>query len=156
MMQKTRAATMLALSALLFSASSCAKKEAAKPAEAPAAQPAPPAPLAVAAIDLGKAVSADKKVVAPAMAFGVRDTIYASVSTTGVGENATIGAKWTFVKADGSTIAVNETSQTISSTGGPSATEFHITKASPWPKGKYRVEVTLNGALAGSKEFEVQ
>jgi hypothetical protein len=157
MILNTRAATTLALSALLLAALGCARKEAPKPAETPAAQPAPPppAPLTVASIDLGKAVGADKKVAAPAATFGVRDTIYASVSTTGVGENATIGAKWTYVKADGSGIAVNESSQTVTTTG-PSATEFHITKASPWPKGKYRVEVSLNGASAGTKDFEVQ
>jgi hypothetical protein len=153
MMLNTRAATTLALSAVLLATSSC-KKEAPKPAETPAL-PAPPAPLAVASVDLGKAVGADKKVAAPTATFGVRDTIYASVSTTGVGENATIGAKWTYVKADGSSISVNESSQTITTTG-PSATEFHITKASPWPKGKYRVEVLLNGTSAGTKDFEVQ
>jgi hypothetical protein len=157
MMPNTRAATTLALSALLLATLGCTKREAAKPPETPAAQPAPPppAPLAVASIDLGKAIGADKKVAAPTATFAARDTIYASVSTTGVGENATIGAKWTYVKADGSGTSVNESSQTITTTG-PSATEFHITKASPWPKGKYRVEVLLNGASAGTKDFEVQ
>lgn len=154
MMRNARAATILALSAVLLATSGC-KKEAPKPAESPTAAPAPPAPLAVASIDLGKAIGADKRVTAALTTFGVRDTIYASVSTAGAGENATLGAKWTFVKADGSTIAVNETSQTISTTG-PSTTEFHITKASPWPTGKYRVEVLLNGASAGTKDFNVQ
>ena len=153
MMPNFRATTTFALSAILLATSGC-KKEAPKPADTPAALPAP-APLAVASIDLGKAVGADYKVAAPAATFGIRDTIYASVSTTGVGANATIGAKWTYVKADGSSIAVNESSQTIT-TAGPSATEFHISKASPWPKGKYRVEVSLNGASAGTKDFEVQ
>jgi hypothetical protein len=153
MMLNLRAATSLALSAVLVATSGC-KKEAPKPAEAPAL-PAPPAPLAVASIDLGKAIGADKKVAAALTTFGVRDTIYASVSTTGAGENATIGTKWSFVKGDGSTIAVNESSQTITTTG-PSTTEFHITKPSPWPKGKYRVEVLLNGASAGTKDFDVQ
>lgn len=151
MMLKTRAATMLALSAALLATSGC-KKEAPKPPESPAVLPAP---LTVGSIDLGKAVGSDKKVAAALTTFGVRDTIYASVSTTGVGENATIGAKWVFVKGDGSTIAVNETSQAITTTG-PSATEFHITKASPWPKGKYRVEILLNGASAGTRDFDVQ
>jgi hypothetical protein len=132
----------------------CGKKEAPPPPEPPAAAPAP-APLAVASVDLGKAIGGDNTVTAALASFGQRDTIYASVSTTGVGSNAAIGAKWTFVKADGSEVAVNETSQTISPTG-PVATEFHISKASPWPKGKYRVAITLNGAPAGTKDFEVQ
>jgi hypothetical protein len=157
MIRKTLATATIAVAVLTLVTSGCAKKEAPKPAEAPAAAPTPPppAPLAVASVSLGKAIGADNMVAAPVAAFGVHDTIYASVSTTGVGENATIGAKWVFVKKDGSTIPVNESSQTITTTG-PSATEFHITKATPWPKGKYRVEVMLNGATAGSGEFDVQ
>ena len=34
--------------------------------------------------------------------------------------------------------------------------EFHIQKASAWPKGKYKVEVSLNGAVADSDDFEVK
>ena len=154
MIRKSMAAATAALLALSLGASACAKKEApAPPAEQPA--PPPPAPLAVVSVDLGKAVGADKKVTAVTATFGVRDTIYASVNTSGAGANAPIGAKWSFVKSDGSLIAVNETSQTISASG-PSATEFHIAKATPWPKGKYKVEITLNGAVAGSQEFQVQ
>jgi hypothetical protein len=152
MTRKILAVTSVAALALAL-VTGCAKKEAPAPAEQPA--PPPPAPLAVGSIDLGKTIGADKMVTTAAASFGLRDTIYASVSTTGVGQNATIGAKWSFVKPDGSTIPVNESSQTISTTG-PAATEFHITKASPWPKGHYRVEVTLNGAAAGTKEFDVR
>ena len=144
--------------AVLLTLGACAKKEAPKPPEQPAAAPAtppPPPPLAVAVIDLGKTIDADKRVTAPLAVFGVRDTIYASVGTTGAGSNATIGVKWTFVKTDGKEVPVNETSQTISP-AGPIATEFHITKASAWPRGKYKVEVTLNGASAGTKEFEIK
>jgi hypothetical protein len=38
----------------------------------------------------------------------------------------------------------------------PVYTEFHITKASAWPRGKYRVSVTLNGAASAPVEFDVQ
>jgi hypothetical protein len=145
------------LAALALASAGCGKKEAPKPPEAPAAvQPAPPpAPLAIASIDLGKGVDSMKKVTGGSMTFGVRDTIYASVSTTGIGSNAMIGAKWSFVKKDGTLVSVNESSQTIT-TSGPAATEFHIAKASAWPKGKYRIEVSLNGAAAGTKDFDVQ
>jgi hypothetical protein len=146
MTRRLHAALLLVLAAATLGTSACGKKEAAKPAEQPAAQPAPPPPpppLAVASVDLDKA------------SFGVKDTIYASVSSTGVGTNATITAVWSFVKKDGSLIKVNETSQTITTTG-PATTKFHIEKASPWPKGKYRVEVSLNGTSAGTKDFDVQ
>jgi hypothetical protein len=152
-----RSSATCLLAAFALASTGCGKKEAPKPAEPPAtAQPAPPpAPIAVASIDLGRSVDSAKKVAASTATFGVKDTIYASVSTTGVGSNATIGAKWSFVKKDSSLVAVNESSQTIT-TSGPSATEFHITKATAWPKGKYRVEITLNGASAGTRDFDVQ
>jgi hypothetical protein len=156
MTRKTLAHATLAIAALTLITSGCAKKEAPKPAEAPAAPtPPPPAPLAVASVKLGKAIGPENTVVAPSTTFGIRDTIYASVNTTGVGQSATLGTKWVFVKKDGSTLPVNESSQTITTTG-PSTTEFHITKATPWPQGKYRVDVMLNGATAGSAEFDVQ
>lgn len=155
----TRRALTAAVAAGLVLTGACGKKPAATPpAETPAATPAPPPappPLAVAGIDLGKAIDASNKVAAPLATFGVRDTIYASVNTTGVGTNATLAAKWTYVKAAGGEVPVNESSLTISPTG-PIASEFHITKASPWPKGKYKVEVSLNGTSAGVKEFEVK
>jgi len=154
MTRQITTATLALLVAAALGTTACGKKEAPQPAET--AQPAPPpAPLAVAGIDLGKAIDADHKVPAPATAFGVRDTIYASVATTGVGTNATLGATWSFVKASGDLIKVNESAMTISP-AGPVATEFHVTNAKPWPKGKYRVEIQLNGASAGTKDFEIQ
>jgi hypothetical protein len=152
MTHRTRSLTLLAVLALATTA--CGKKEAPKPAETPATLPAP-APIAVASIDLGKGIDAMRMVTGAAATFGVKDTIYASVSTTGVGSNATLAAKWSFVKPNGTLLPVNESSQTIT-TSGPVATEFHITKATSWPKGKYRVEISLNGTAAGSKDFDVQ
>jgi hypothetical protein len=133
----------------------CKKKDAPPPPQTPAVVPAAPVPLAIAGVTLGKGVDASKMVTTPSSIFGVRDTIYASVYTQGVGANATVGAKWEFVKQDGSTVAVNETSQTITTTG-PAYTEFHISKASAWPKGKYRVTVRLDGAASAPVEFDIQ
>jgi hypothetical protein len=129
----------------------CKKKEApAPPAEAAAPAPAPPA-FAVQGIDVGKSIGADKKVTAPATTFGRRDTIYVSVATEGAAPSKTISAKWTF--QDGQ--VVKEQSEAIAPTG-PAATEFHISKPKPWPVGKYKVEIAVDGAAAGSKEFEVK
>lgn len=155
---RSRRALAATVAAGLVLTAGCGKKAAPAPAEPPAATPTPPPappPLAVAGIDLGKAIDASNKVAAPLTTFGVRDTIYASVNTTGAGTNATLAAKWTYLKAAGGEIPVNESSLTISPTG-PVASEFHITKASPWPKGKYKVEVLLNGSSAGVKEFEIK
>jgi len=129
----------------------CKKKEApAPPAEAAAPAPAPPA-FAVQGIDVGKSIGADKKVTAPATTFGRRDTIYVSVATEGAAPSKTISAKWTFQGGQ----VVKEQSEAIAPTG-PAATEFHISKPKPWPVGKYKVEIAVDGAAAGSKEFEVK
>lgn len=131
----TAVAAALALSA-------CGKKE----------QPAPaPAPVAVASVDLGNAVGADQKVTTPATTFATTDTIYAAVATTGTAANAVLNAKWTF--GDGQT--VNESSQTIAP-NGDAVTSFHISKPDGWPKGSYKVEISLDGKVVASKDFTVQ
>lgn len=35
-------------------------------------------------------------------------------------------------------------------------TEFHISKPDGWPEGKYHLVIMLNGATAGTKDFEVK
>ena len=132
---------------------SCKKKEApAPPAEASAPAPAPaPTPFSVQGIELGKSIGADKKVSAPTTTFGRRDTIYVSVSTEGAAPSKTISAKWTYQGKQ----TVKEQTESIAPTG-PAATEFHISKAGPWPVGKYSVAVAVDGAPAGSKDFEIK
>lgn len=131
---------------------SCKKKEAPPPAEAAAPAPAPaPPPFTVQSVEVGKSIGADKKVTAAVTTFGRRDTIYVSVSTDGAAPSKTIAAKWTFQNGQ----IVKEQSQSIAPTG-PAATEFHISKAGPWPVGKYKVEISVDGATAGSKDFEIK
>ena len=110
------------------------------------------APIRVSDIQVGKAVGSDKKVSDQTTSFGVRDTMSVAVITDGAARDARVSAKWTY----NGTQVVKEDSQTISPTGGENVTEFHVTKASAWPKGKYKVEVMLNGASAGTKDFEVK
>ena len=110
------------------------------------------APLHVSDIQVGKGVGSDKKIGDQTTTFGVRDTMYVSVITDGAAKDAKLSTKWTY----NGTQVVNESSQTISPTGGTTATEFHVDKKSAWPKGKYTVEVMLNGASAGTKELEVK
>ena len=137
---------------LLLPAAALGCKKAEAPAPPIGEAPAPaPAAVAVGAIDLGKAVGPDMKVTAPTATFGVRDTIYASIATTGTSASATLGTRWTF--ADGQ--VVHEDSRTITPTG-PAVTEFHIMNPQPWPAGAYKLEVTLDGAVAGTREFRVE
>lgn len=148
--------TSLLFGVALLTLAACGKKDATPKADTTAMAPAPPppAPLAIAGVDLGKSVGADKKVGTPAMSFGTRDTIYASVTTSGVGDSANLAAKWSFVKADQTLVPVNETAQMVA--GSASTTEFHIDKKTAWPKGNYRVEVKLNDGVPVTKDFTIQ
>ena len=109
-----------------------------------------PAMLTVKDIDLGRTLNPDKGVADHTGDFKPTETVYASVETDGVGKG-TLKARWTFANGQ----VVDESTQEIT-TSGPARTEFHIAKPSGLPVGKYHVEVTLNGAVAGSKDFEVK
>jgi hypothetical protein len=145
------------LGALILALSACSKKEEASiPAPTSAPAPAPPSPIAgvtVATIALGNAIGSDKKVKQVADSFGKKDTIYASVDTTGAG-TATLKAKWTYRK-DGQEAVVKEDTQTIVPTGAAS-NEFHISKPDGWPSGDYRVEIFVADKSAGTKTFTVK
>jgi len=146
-MNRTRMPWVLALVAVLGSA--CKKEAPAPPPAAEVTPPAPPAQPAVTRIELGSSVGADKRVLAPRTSFGVKDSIIASVYTENTAPNSTLTAKWTFKTGQ----TVDSTSQTVAAS--PGITEFHIVKKTPWPVGRYKVEIFLNGTPAGSQEFDV-
>jgi len=101
-------------------------------------------------IDLGRDLTADKMIGNRTDSFKPNDTIYASVATEGAAPSTTIKARWTY--QDGQ--IVSESTQTIAPTGD-ARTEFHVSKPDGWPAGKYKIEVLVNGATAGTKEFDV-
>ncbi len=109
-------------------------------------------PIRVSDVQVGKAIGSDKKVGNQTTDFGVRDTMYVAVVTEGAAKDAKLTTKWTY---NGKQV-VKESSQTISPTGGETVTEFHVDKKTAWPKGKYKVDVSLNGVAAGSKDLEVK
>lgn len=108
------------------------------------------ATLTVADVTLGRQVDAGKKVTTPTDTFAPRDEIYASVHTTGAA-NGSLAARWTF--QDGQ--VVDERTETIAGKGDD-YTEFHISKPSGWPTGKYTLHVLLNGTEVQSKDFTVK
>jgi hypothetical protein len=165
----TRKTLNIAIAAALFGTLAlvgCKKKQdeaavtpppASEPAApAPAPAPAPAAATAsVTSVDLGNAVGADMKVAAASTTFAPKDTIYASIATTTSDPAATVPgkltAKWSF--QDGQ--VVNEESKDVS-LAGAGQTEFHISKPDGFPAGKYKVEVSLDGNVVQSKDFEVK
>jgi hypothetical protein len=148
------------LAALVLTLNACGKKEEPKPqvAPAPTTAPAPVPPpvmagVAVGSVTLGNAIGVGMKVAQAADSFAKKDTIYASVDTTGSG-TATLKAKWTYRKG-GQESLVKEDKQTIAPTG-PASSEFHISKPDGWPAGDYQVEIFVDDKLAQSKSFTVK
>ena len=148
------AAALLATVAL----AGCKKKDDAAMTTPPASEPATPAtmpapapaptPATVVSVDLGSAVGADNKVTMASTSFATKDTIHASVATDGAGGK--LNAKWTY--QDGQTVD----SQDKDVASGPQVTDFSISKPDGWPAGKYKVEVSLDGNVVQSRDFEVK
>ena len=151
-MKNMRLTASLGLVALVL-LGACKKEAPPPPPPTPAPTPVPtPVPFKVTSVDLGKSIGDDKKIKEAATTFGKKDTIYAAISSEGVAAKVTLKAKWTFgPKAT----PVNEETRDIAPTG-PAVTEFHIAKPSGWPAGKYTLEVSADGTVAATKEFEVQ
>jgi hypothetical protein len=143
---------------LIFTASlvACSGKPAPPPPPIVVATPVPtPAPPAVGSVTLGNAIGSDKVVTAASETFGVKDVIYASVATSGVG-HIKLRAVWTFVKGDKTTQVHEDTIEfdsTVSATN-----EFHIENSKGWPKGDYRLDVYLGDSAAPvtTRNFKVQ
>jgi hypothetical protein len=108
-------------------------------------------PIRVSDIQVGKNVGSDKKIGDQTTSFGVRDTMYVAVITDGAARDAKLSTKWTYNNQ-----VVDQSTETISPAGGETATEFHVVKKTAWPKGKYTVEVMLNGVSAGTRDLEVR
>jgi len=152
MTRRARNGSALIALALVAGLTGCKRERADEVSQIPPASlPAPTAAVRVVDVDLGRGIGADKRVLAEIDDFRPADTVYAVVATEGMGENLPVVVRWTF--QDGQ--AVDEMTQTISPMG-PAMTEFHISKPTGLPEGKYKVEVLLNGASVQTKEFEVK
>lgn len=136
----------------------CKKKEEAVAPAPVVTEPAPapiepaPAPVSATSVTVGNTAAADKSVAAVST-FGVKDKIIVSVKTdAATAANAAIDAKLTY--QDGQ-VAGQQTANVMAEDAGTTNVEF--TKATPWPAGKYKVDVTVNGQPAGmTQEIEVK
>ncbi|MEP6506783.1 MAG: hypothetical protein ABJC63_01050 [Gemmatimonadales bacterium] len=152
----SRGIASLAAIAMVFAVAGCKKKDAGAVDTAAMApvdtMPAMPAPVHVTDVSTGKGLTADKHLVTATSDFGVRDTIYVVATTEGAATSAKLDAKWTYNGKQ----TVNQSSLNIAPTGPEAREEFHIKKAGAWPKGAYKVEIMLDGASAGSKDFTIK
>lgn len=151
-------ALMLALAGTVALAG-CKKKEEAVVTPPPVvAEPAPmpmeptPAPVAATGVTVGNMAAPDRSV-AGVSTFGTKDKIIVSVRTdAATAANAAIDAKLTF--QDGQ-VAGQQTANVTAEDAG--ITNITFSNTNPWPVGKYKVDVTVNGQPAGmTQEIEVK
>ncbi len=108
----------------------------------------PNAAVTVTSLELGSEVGADNRVAAPMSTFATGDTVHASVVTDGSG--GTVSTRWTF--EDGQVV---HTEDKIVPAGNQ-VTDFMITNPSGWPTGTYTLEVSVDGQVVETREFEVR
>lgn len=146
----------------LIALAGCKKDEPAAPpppatpppaSQAPAAPPPPPpAPaFTVTEIQTAVVVGEDASSARPTATFAPTDQITALVFTSGTGGHA-LAARWTY-GADRQT--VYEEDAKLEATGA-SVHQFSISKADGFPTGDYQVEILVDGASAGSRQFKVE
>ena len=167
MIRRLGPASVVVLASLcttLLAVGGCEHKKEAPPVSAPAApppapppapEPPPPPPATVDGVTLGKGIDAGKKVTGETASFGPKDTIYASVATSGIGKGTSLKARWTFTDKKGKVLPVHEEPLTVD-LDGPAMNEFHISKKSPWPPGAYEVEIFLGDKSVAKKAFSVK
>ena len=106
--------------------------------------------ISVTDIDLGRTINPDLTIGDNTTTFKPSDVVYASIGTKGAAP-ATLGVRWTYNNDQ----VVDTGDREIHPTGD-TRTEFHISRPDGFPVGHYKLEVTLNGASAGTKEFDVK
>jgi hypothetical protein len=74
------------------------------------------------------------------------------VATRGRTAGVVLGARWRYLEGAGQTIGAID--QAIA-TDGAAVTAFQLRNPQPWPTGRYRVEILLDGRVAASRDFEV-
>ena len=109
----------------------------------------PREPLKVATLQLGRSLNPDNSVSAHTTRFKPDDTVYVAILSDEPGYG-TISVRWLLHGQ-----LVSEAMREVSYTRA-AATEFHLQNSGGFPAGSYRVDVLINGELAGSREFRVE
>ena len=109
----------------------------------------PSGPLVPGPIQIGRTVNSDESVGTIAMRFKRGETIYAALLTEGPGAG-TVKARWSFRGA-----TISEEEKSVSYTEG-AATGFRLQYAGGLPPGDYKLELSVDGTLAGSRDFVVE
>ena len=82
---------------------------------------------------------------------GAADPYMRISSSGGSGPGSRLVAKWTHL--DSNQTVAEETKDVAA---GAQTTDFHISNPDGWPTGRYRVEVSQDGNVISSSEFDVR
>ena len=83
--------------------------------------------------------------------FKSTDGVFLSIRTKGTANRYTLSSRW----LDPTGKRLTEYSQVIA-TAGQTDTVFSLSKPDGWPKGRYQVELSINGKLLRTVPFTVQ
>ena len=121
-------------------------------ADSAAAGPAPVSKeLDIASVMIGKRIGENNLVIEPTFQFAPTDTVYVSVSTTGVPDSAVLTALWQFQTGK----TVDSAARTIQPKGAEN-TEFHVANPKGWPVGTYKVTIYADGDSVDARTFAVK
>lgn len=155
-MMTTTLARAASATFLLVVGAACARNDAAvTDSMATATPPMPAAAAVVSTIELGRQLGPNNRVTDATTVFAPRDTVYLVVVTDNTTPTSNLTARWTF---EGGQV-VDSTSQPVARSDAAdtqAVTEFHISKPDGWPVGRYTVDILLDGASVGTREFEVR
>jgi hypothetical protein len=109
------------------------------------------AALSVIDVDMGRGISVDSTIANKTDDFTTKDTIYASVHTSGTANNGAVVGRW--VGPDSS--VVEEKTNTVT-TNGDARTVFRLAKPGGLARGRYTFHVLIDGRDVRSKEITVK
>jgi hypothetical protein len=109
----------------------------------------PSEPLRVTTLQLGRTLNPDNSVGTHTTRFKPDETVYVSLLSDDPGYG-TVTARWLL-----NGTLVSEAKRDVSYTRA-AATEFHLQNSGGFPHGNYRVEILINGEVAGTREFRVE
>lgn len=158
-MSTIRTRSLLVMSVAVLGLAACKKGDNAESSSTnpPAATPVPTPPPAATAVTIftGRRIGDNKQISDSTSTFGVRDTMYVVVTTENTPSGGNLMAKWVYETGQVVDSIMQQVEKT-DSTKLTSVTEFHVSKANPWPAGKYTVDITLDGRTLGTKTLEVK
>jgi hypothetical protein len=107
-------------------------------------------PVQATAVQVGRVRNTDKSIAQQTTDFKPTDTIYGAVILEGWSSNVSVHARWTMPGGQ-----LSEADQTLD-VKDRGVAGFELRSGAGFPPGKYRFDVTVNGAPAGFKEMQVR